>query len=87
MFSHYCHKISANIEYIKWDMNRPLTEVFSQGECDEFRSLKECGQTGPVKQLIQAETSHRFVLGLYELQDRITKAFPYILLENCSSGG
>ena len=35
----------------------------------------------------QSETSHRFVLGLYELQARITTAFPHVLLENCSSGG
>lgn len=52
-------------------MNRPLTEVFSTRESDVW----------------QSETSHRYVLGLYELQSRITKAFPDILLENCASGG
>eukprot|EP01039_Chlorochromonas_danica_P002520 gene2520-2760_t len=65
--------LSANIEYIKWDMNRPLTEVYSivAGSGDVW----------------QAEISHRFVLGTYDLQNRIAKAFPHILFENCASGG
>ena len=61
---------SANIAYVKWDMNRPLTEVFSL-------------QHGA----FQSEISHRFVLGLYELQHRVLNAFPDIVLENCASGG
>lgn len=63
---------SANIEYVKWDMNRPLTEVYSQMN------------NGNVE---QGETSHRFVLGVYDLQARIMTNFPHILLENCASGG
>lgn len=62
---------SANIEYVKWDMNRHLTEVFSQ-EWDSRR---------------QGEISHRFMLGLYELLGRLTEAFPNILFETCSGGG
>ena len=31
--------------------------------------------------------SHRFVLGVYELQNRLTQAFPKVMIENCSSGG
>jgi alpha-galactosidase len=27
------------------------------------------------------------MLGVYELQQRITSAFPHVLLENCASGG
>ena len=84
---------SANIEYIKWDMNRPLTEVYSQrsndmaivpSQFDESLISPDFGETSAVW---QSESSHRYVLGLYELQDRITKTFPHILLENCSSGG
>ena len=37
--------------------------------------------------ICQQETSHRYILGLYEIQRRILDAFPYILLENCASGG
>ena len=62
---------SANVEYIKWDMNRALSEV---------------GSTAlPRKR--QRELWHRYVLGVYELQDRLTTDYPYLLLENCSSGG
>ena len=64
---------SANIEYIKWDMNRPLTEVYSAATLSH--------------EVWQAEISHRYVLGVYELQARITQAFPHVLLENCASGG
>jgi alpha-galactosidase len=35
----------------------------------------------------QGELYHRYVLGVYELQERLTKDFPYLLLENCSGGG
>ena len=66
-------KNSANIEYIKWDMNRPLTEVYSVA-----------AGSGEVW---QAEISHRYILGVYELQNRLVTNFPQILLENCASGG
>lgn len=67
------NQFSANIEYIKWDMNRPLTEVYSKAALD--------------KGIWQTEANHRYVLGVYELQGRIIKEFPYVLLENCASGG
>lgn len=62
---------SANIEYVKWDMNRPLSDIGSaalSGEC-------------------QGELFHRYVLGVYRLQERLTSEFPHLLLENCSGGG
>ena len=62
---------SANIEYIKWDMNRQLTDLGSYG-LDANR---------------QGELSHRYVLGVYDMMDRFTKRYPDILLENCSGGG
>ncbi len=62
---------SANIAYIKWDCNRNLSEAASL-------------QLPPER---QGEFFHRYVLGVYDLMDRITRAFPHILLENCSSGG
>ncbi|MDF2538413.1 MAG: alpha-galactosidase [Herbinix sp.] len=61
----------SNIEYVKWDMNRSLTDIGSVSlDADT-----------------QGELYHRFVLGLYDLQDRMITDFPHILLENCSSGG
>ncbi|QDH20687.1 alpha-galactosidase [Saccharibacillus brassicae] len=59
------------VAYVKWDMNRALTEIGS-------------AKLPPER---QAETAHRYVLGLYELLERITERFPDILFESCSSGG
>ena len=62
---------SANIEYVKWDMNRPLSDLGSFAlESDR-----------------QGELYHRYVLGLYEMQEALLQEFPNLLLENCSSGG
>lgn len=61
----------ADVSYIKWDMNRSLTEVFSQGH--------EAKDQGTIY--------HRYVMGVYSLYERLKKAFPEILFESCSSGG
>ncbi len=60
-----------NIDYVKWDFNRNLTEV----SCAKLPKER------------QGEVFHRFVLGTYEIMDRLTTDFPHILLENCSGGG
>ena len=62
---------SANIEYVKWDMNRHLTEVWSAGL--------------PADR--QGEVYHRYMLGVYELMERLLTEFPHVLFEGCSSGG
>ena len=62
---------SANIEYVKWDMNRQLSDLGTP-------SL-------PADQL--GEYFHRYVLALYEMQERLVTEFPKLLLENCSGGG
>ena len=62
---------SANIEYVKWDMNRQLTEVGSASLPPER----------------QKELWHRYVLGVYELMERLVTDYPRLLLENCSGGG
>ena len=62
---------SARIEYVKWDMNRPLTNV----------------QSAALPADRQGELYHRYMLGVYELQERMLTDFPDLLLENCSSGG
>lgn len=62
---------SANIEYVKWDFNRNLTEVGSAALPPER----------------QGEVAHRFMLGVYELLERLLTAFPHLLLEGCSGGG
>ncbi|MDT8716217.1 alpha-galactosidase [Clostridium sp. 19966] len=62
---------SANIEYVKWDMNRQLSDVGN--------SILPADR--------QREIWHRYMLGVYELMDRLTSEFPHVLLENCSGGG
>ena len=62
---------SANIEYVKWDMNRQLSDMGSSGL--------------PADR--QGELFHRQVLAVYELQERLVTEFPELLLENCSGGG
>lgn len=61
----------AQLDYIKWDMNRPLTDVFSAA--------------WPADQ--QGEIFHRYVLGVYDLYERLTSRYPSLLFESCSSGG
>lgn len=61
----------SNIEYVKWDMNRYMTEVGSlQLHSDQ-----------------QAEVPHRYILGVYDLYERLIAAFPHVLFESCASGG
>ena len=62
---------SAPISYVKWDMNRTITEPFSP--------------TLPAWR--QGEFMHRYILGVYSLYDRLTRAFPGILFESCAGGG
>jgi alpha-galactosidase len=67
------HNIIADapISYIKWDMNRYLTEPYGLALGAER----------------QGAFFHRYVLGLYDLYARLTAAFPAILFESCASGG
>ena len=62
---------SANITYVKWDMNRQLTNLGSLALSPEKHG----------------ELFHRYMLAVYEMMDRLTTDFPHILLENCSGGG
>lgn len=62
---------SAPIAYVKWDMNRQL--------CDIGSSYLDADAQG--------ELFHRYVLGVYEMQERLVREFPDLLLENCSGGG
>ncbi len=59
------------INYIKWDMNRPLTEMGS--------ALLPNDRKG--------ELQHRYVLGLYHVLDTITSKHTDVLFESCSGGG
>ncbi|WP_186670806.1 alpha-galactosidase [Sporosarcina sp. BP05] len=62
---------SVPISYVKWDMNRSMTEIGS--------ALLPADR--------QRETAHRYMLGLYNVIETITSRFPEILFESCSGGG
>ncbi|MCD8147341.1 MAG: alpha-galactosidase [Clostridiales bacterium] len=62
---------SANIVYMKWDINRSVTDIWSNALPPER----------------QGEVYHRYVLGLYRVMDRIINTHPDILFEGCSGGG
>jgi len=61
----------AKISYVKWDMNRYITECYSAAQ-------DAAGQ---------GKVFHEYILGVYDLYERLTNKFPYILFESCSSGG
>lgn len=61
----------APISYVKWDMNRYMTEIGSNQLPAER----------------QSEVAHRYILGVYDLYERLITEFPEILFESCASGG
>ena len=62
---------SADISYVKWDMNRNFSDIFSKAIPSDR----------------QGEVSHRYMLGLYRVMRELTGMFPEILFEGCASGG
>lgn len=61
----------ASIDYVKWDMNRNMSEIGSALLPDNR----------------QRETAHRYMLGLYRVMETLTAQFPDVLFEGCSGGG
>lgn len=61
----------TRIEYIKWDFNRSMANVYSHAL--------------PADR--QGETAHRFILGVYSLLERLLDRYPDLLIEGCSGGG
>ena len=62
---------SANIKYVKWDMNRNFSDYYSPYLPKER----------------QQEVGHRYMVGLYQMWNRLMSKFPHILFEGCASGG
>ena len=62
---------SCPVRYVKWDMNRSLANVYSAA----------------LPAARQGEVYHRYVLGVYEMQQKLTGRYPDLLLENCAGGG
>ena len=53
----------GNVEYIKWDMNRSLADIYAPN------------------------VTYDYVLGVYDLLEKLTNRYPDILIEGCSGGG
>ncbi|ANZ60296.1 alpha-galactosidase [Secundilactobacillus paracollinoides] len=62
---------TTKLDYIKWDMNRNITDLYG-AQLPKSRQL---------------EMGHRYILGVYQLYERLTKAFPNVLFESCAGGG
>ncbi|OJG43024.1 hypothetical protein RV02_GL002944 [Enterococcus gilvus] len=62
---------NVEIDYVKWDMNRYLTEAYSTGLSEQ----------------LQGEVYHRYILGVYQMMDYLTSTYSNTLFEGCSGGG
>ncbi|MDE6398496.1 MAG: alpha-galactosidase, partial [Clostridiales bacterium] len=59
------------ISYVKWDMNRSMSDFYSNA----------------LPAMRQGGFAHRYILGVYDLAERLTSAFPHVFFEGCSAGG
>jgi len=72
IFTHVCAVLdSANIEYLKWDMNRSISDVYS--------TVNHGAAEGAVL--------YKYTLGLYDFLERLIRRYPDLLIEGCSGGG
>ena len=62
---------TPGISYVKWDMNRFFSDIYSPSLGAEH----------------QGEVFHRYMIGLYHIMDVLTQRFPHILFEGCAAGG
>lgn len=62
---------AVKVSYIKWDMNRNITDAWS--------AIAETD--------MQGEIYHRYMLGLYQILDRLVFTHPDVLFVGCSGGG
>lgn len=62
---------TGSVSYIKWDMNRSISDLFSTGRDAAY----------------QGTLYHRQILGVYKLYERLIQEFPEVLFESCASGG
>lgn len=60
-----------DFDYIKWDMNRNITEAYS------LSLAPDC----------QGEFYHRYIMGVYKLYEMLYDRYPGILIEGCAGGG
>ncbi len=70
VFDSICNIMNqGSIEYLKWDYNRSISDVFSHTADNQGKVLYD------------------YILGLYEVLERIIERYPNVLIEGCSGGG
>lgn len=84
---------SADISYVKWDMNRIFSDVYSPYLAAKYRSegvtvdKQEDRDNVGQHVFVQGEVMHRYVVGLYSVMKELVRRFPDVLFEGCASGG
>lgn len=74
IFNQMCKILdTVKVDYIKWDMNRHISEAYSP-------YLKAKG-------LPQGEFYYRYIQGVYQLYYQLLERYPDLLIEGCASGG
>lgn len=68
----------GNVEYIKWDMNRSIADVYSMENYTLDKSSMEKSQ---------GKVTYDYVLGVYDFLEKLIERYPNILIEGCSGGG
>lgn len=63
----------THLDYMKWDMNRDITEAYSAYLAAQGRP--------------QGEFFHRYILGVYALYEKLLQRYPHLLIEGCAGGG
>ena len=67
---------SARIEYLKWDANRHIADLYSQDPSEEGGRVRPSGKI-----------LHSYVLGLYRILEQLRERYPGLLIEGCCGGG
>lgn len=70
LFEQLCAVLDqGGIEYVKWDYNRSIVDIYSRTASDQGKVLYD------------------YILGLYDLLERVRSRYPDLLIEGCSAGG
>ncbi|MBQ6370713.1 MAG: alpha-galactosidase [Firmicutes bacterium] len=67
---------SAQIEYLKWDANRHIADLYS------VRMLEGTAEVVPSGMIL-----HKYALGLYQILEKLRNRYPSLLIEGCCGGG
>ena len=67
---------SAKTEYLKWDANRHIADLYSARMSEGTVQIEPSGMI-----------LHKYVLGLYRILEQLRQRYPDLLIEGCCGGG